>query len=148
MRRAAIGVAAVGGLYLVWGTTPIRWDGVVDVRDGGAAALLATVAGIGGTAAGVLAGLLDFRRVRLGHTSTGPAAVIAFLAVSPFALWPMSVLVARFDPSDHEPFESSRVFEVCVGWLVYVALAYLLYWIVSGRAFRRARTDAPSPGKR
>jgi hypothetical protein len=139
MRGVAMGVAAAGVAVLVWHATPIWWDGLVEPGAEGPVSGMAFVALMFATAAGVLAGLLDNRRTRDGLESAGPSAVIAFLAVSLFALWPFGVLVSMFPGSDRAPTSSSRVFEACAVWLGYVALAYLLYWIVTGRARRRAR---------
>jgi hypothetical protein len=139
MRGVAMGVAAAGVAVLLWHATPIWWDGLVESGAEGPVSGMAFVALMFGTAAGVLAGLLDNRRTRAGLESAGPSAVIAFVAVSLFALWPFGVLVSMFPRSDQAPTSSSRVFEACAVWLVYVALAYLLYWIVTGRARRRAR---------
>lgn len=102
------------------------------------------VALVFGTAAGVVAGLLGYRRVRAGRTSMGVGAAIAFLTVSLVALWPMPLLVTMFPATEEAPTNSSRVFETCLAWLAYVTLAYLLYWIVRHRAFRQ-REVGPSP---
>jgi hypothetical protein len=148
MRSAVMGVAAVGVVLLVWTASPIWWNGLVESGAEGPVSGMVFVALVFGTAAGVLAGLLGRLRVRAGHESTGPGAVIAFITASLVALLPIGFFVTRFSASDHQRLPSSRVFEACVAWLVYVAFAYVLFGIVSGRATRRARTGAPSPGKR
>jgi len=149
MRKAAMAVAAVGVAWLIWAATPIWWDGaLVESGAEGVVSGMAFVALVFGMTAGVLAGLLGRLWMRAGHESTGPVAVIALIAVSLVALGGMGIFVIRLSVGAVAPLPSSRVFEACVAWLVYVALAYQLYRTVSDRAFRQARTGAPSPGTR
>ena len=133
---AAAGIAAI-----VWIAHPMRWDGFVESGAEGPVSGMAFVAVVLGTVAGVLAGLLDHRRAKLGHGSAGPAAVIALLVVSLFALGPIGFFVSRLEDSDEFQLGSSRVLEACAAWLLYVAIAYLLHRVVSGRAFRQAHKD-------
>ena len=149
MLKAALGVAAVGVAWLIYAATPIRWDGhLVESAPEGIISGMACVTLVFGTTAGALAGLLGRLWMRAGHESTGPGAVIAFVAVSVVALGGMSIFVVDLMVGAVEPQHSSRVFEVCGAWLFYVAFGYQLFGIVSGRAAGRAPGDLASPGTR
>jgi hypothetical protein len=145
VRAASVGLAVAGVAVLVWLAAPLRWDGLIEPGAGGPVSGMAFLAVLFGTVAGVACGLLGRRSVKAGQSaSTGRrrAPVIAMLVVSAVALWPFGLFVARFSQADQEPFGSSRVLETSAAWLAYLAIAYLLYHVVSGQAAGH-QTQAP-----
>lgn len=138
MRRWSLGVAAVGVAILSWFARPFQWDGLLDASDARIIWSVPTLALVFGTVAGALSGALDYRRVRAGRESPGSPALIALLAASFIALWPIAIFVSRpgGDPSSYT-YGTSRLVEVCAAWLLYAACAYVIHKALTARARRR-----------
>jgi hypothetical protein len=153
VRGAVVGVAVVGVATLVWGAAPLYWDGLIEGGAAGPVSGFVAIAVFFGVIAGVPAGLthrLSARRRRAVPNSLPWVPSVVLVAVSVLPWWLLGVFASRWSYADHEPLPSSRVFEVCVAFLGYLAIAYLLYVALRGpaRSSTPPTTPRPSQGNR